>query len=95
MRAQKGPGGWILTPKNIGRDQSHHGRKYCETFWNSDLHINRHPKIFRRQTVLAKNKQNYDQQSVRGSSSEENIEQCKLHMQCYIRINCFVRKKET
>jgi len=21
MRAQKGPGGWILTPKNIGRDQ--------------------------------------------------------------------------
>jgi tRNA(His) 5'-end guanylyltransferase len=95
MRAQKGPGGWILTPKNIGRDQSHHGRKYCETFWNSDLHINRHPKIFRRQTVLAKHKHNHDHQSIRGNSSEENIEQGKLHMQCYIRINCFVRKKET
>jgi hypothetical protein len=41
-------GGWILAPKNIGRDQSHHGCKYCETTWNSHLHINRHPKVFRR-----------------------------------------------
>lgn len=50
---------------------------------------------FSEDTVLAKNKQNYDQQSVRGSCSEENIEQCMQYMRCHIRINCFVSKKGT